>query len=396
VGGNLGARLDLTTTSTGTFTARLTADGVAASLTSTLVPTFTGSNLTTSSITGVTGRADFVRKGKSTLRLDFTLYPVNNVLTNNTLTGTLTDEDTGVSEPITGFRNVWNSILNPADAYKNAYTFGLEIPAFLEGDQEVPQGNGYGAFTVSTDGTLSCAGATADGLAYTSAGIVGPTGQVQVFAAFTAPGGSIAGTGLITPSVSPYTNNTFTGTLSWNRAAEPSTSKGVTYRNGFGPIDLSIVGGKYKAPTPGAVVMGLANRLNNARLVLGEGGLKTVELDGSDAGTAADTFVFSIRNLGSALVQTVTLPLITNTLTNYNKFTFKLAPSPQGLFTGTFVIPNATAALGRNAKFNGMIVWTGSAYTAQGYFLLPQAPQSGQTVATSPVLSGQIVLEAHP
>jgi hypothetical protein len=170
----------------------------------------------------------------------------------------------------------------------------------------------------------------------------------------------------------------------------------VTYRNGFGPIDLGIVGGKYKAPAPGAVVMGLANRLNNARLVLGEGGLKTSELDGSDLGTAADIFVFSIRNLGSALVQTVTLPLITNTLTNYNKFTFTLAPSPQGLFSGTFVIPNATVSLVRNAKFNGMIVWTGSAYMAQGYFLLPQAPQSGQTVAMSPVLSGQIVLEAHP
>ena len=391
VGGNLGARVDLTTTSAGGFTAKLTADGVATSLTSTLLPTLSGST-----ITAVTGRAEFVRVGKSTLLLEFTLYPVNNVLTNNKLTGTLTDVDTGESEPLTGFRNVWNSILNPADSYKDAYTFGLEIPVVLEGDQEVPQGNGYGAFTVSTGGTLTCAGATADGQAYTSAGIVGPTGQVPVFAVFGAPGGSILGTGVITPSGSPYTNNTFTGTLSWNRAAESATSKGVTYRNGFGPIDLGIVGGKYKAPAPGAVVMGLANRLNNARLVLGEGGLKTSELDGSDLGTAADIFVFSIRNLGSALVQTVTLPLITNTLTNYNKFTFTLAPSPQGLFSGTFVIPNATVSLVRNAKFNGMIVWTGSAYMAQGYFLLPQAPQSGQTVAMSPVLSGQIVLEAHP
>jgi hypothetical protein len=391
VGGNLGARVDLTTTSAGGFTAKLTADGVATSLTSTLLPTLSGST-----ITAVTGRAEFVRVGKSTLLLEFTLYPTNNVLTNNKLTGTLTDVDTGESEPLTGFRNVWNSILNPADPYKDAYTFGLEIPVVLEGDQEVPQGNGYGSFTVSTGGTLNCAGATADGQVYTSAGIVGPTGQVPVFAVFGAPGGSILGTGVITPSGSPYTNNTFTGTLSWNRAAESATSKGVTYRNGFGPIDLGIVGGKYKAPAPGAVVMGLANRLNNARLVLGEGGLKTSELDGSDLGTAADIFVFSIRNFGSALVQTVTLPLITNTLTNYNKFTFTLAPSPQGLFSGTFVIPNATVSLVRNAKFNGMMVWTGSAYTAQGYFLLPQAPQSGQTVATSPVLSGQIVLEAHP
>jgi len=79
------AASDLTTTSSGGFAAKLTADGVAASVTSTLLPTSTGSN-----ITGVAGQAFFVRKGKSTLRLDFTLYPLNNVLTNNTITGTLT------------------------------------------------------------------------------------------------------------------------------------------------------------------------------------------------------------------------------------------------------------------------------------------------------------------
>jgi hypothetical protein len=391
VGANLGGRLDLTTTSSGSFTAKLTADGVAASVTSTLLPTFTGS-----SITGVTGQAFFVRKGKSTLRLDFTLYPLNNVLTNNTITGTLTDEETGESEPLTGFRNVWNSILNPADPYKDAYTFALDLPSRLVGDQDVPQGNGYGAFTVSTGGALTCAGSTADGLAYTSAGIVSPTGQVQVFAAFAAPGGSILGTGQITPSGSPYTNNTFTGALSWNRAVEPATSKSVTYRNGFAPIDLTIVGGKYKAPTPGGVVMGLSNRLNNVRLVLAEGGLRDVDLDGTDSGTLADTFVFSIRNLGSSLVQTVTLPAATDTLRNYNKFTFKLGTTPQGLFTGTFTIPNTNKALIRNGKFAGIMVWTGSAYLAPGYFLLSQPPQSGQTIATSPILSGQIMLEPHP
>jgi hypothetical protein len=129
---------------------------------------------------------------------------------------------------------------------------------------------------------------------------------------------------------------------------------------------------------------------------MAEGGLRDVDLDGTDSGTLADTFVFSIRNLGSSLAQTVTLPAATDTLRNYNKFTFKFGTTPQGLFTGTFTIPNANKALIRNGKFAGIIVWTGSAYLAPGYFLLSQPPQSGQTVATSPILSGQIMLEPHP
>jgi len=83
-------------------------------------------------------------------------------------------------------------------------------------------------------------------------------------------------------------------------------------------------------------------------------------------------------------------------LRNYNKFTFKLGTTPQGLFTGTFTIPNTNKALIRNGKFAGIMVWTGSTYIASGYFLLSQSPQSGETVATSPILSGQIMLEPHP
>jgi hypothetical protein len=40
-----------------------------------------------------------------------------------------------------------------------------------------------------------------------------------------------------------------------------------------------------------------------------------------------------------------------------------------------------------------MIVWTGSAYSAQGFFLLSQLPQSGNALANTAVLSGQVILE---
>ena len=388
VGGNRGARVDLTTTAVGGFTAKLTTDGLTASaITSTMVPTLSGSTLASAR-----GTALFVRTGKPTLRLDFVID-----ITANTLSGTLTDVNTLASKPLNGFRNVWTAKApTQATNYEKAYTFALEIPAELNGDLDVPQGNGYGAFTVGLDGKLTCAGSTADGLAYTSAGFVGPSGQVMIYSAFATPGGSLLGTGSIGVAAD-LQNNTFGGTLSWNRAPEAATSKSVTYRAGFAPMNLTIVGGKYKAQELGGVVAGLSNSLNDAKLIFSEGGLSAADLDGSDSDTLADTFLFSIRNLTATatkktLVQTITLPLATDTVNNYNKVTFTLAASPAGLYNGTFTIPNAKPTLVRKATFKGIIVWNGSNHVAPGYFLLAQPPQSGQTITTSNILSGQVML----
>jgi hypothetical protein len=125
----------------------------------------------------------------------------------------------------------------------------------------------------------------------------------------------------------------------------------------------------------------------NAQVAFAEGGLLAGQ---------ADPQKFTISNLGTALVQTVTMPaynaaaLPTNP--NPNKVTFALASTPLGQFSGTFTIAHPIATLTRSAKYTGIIVWDGSAYQSPGYFLLPQMPQSGQTVANSPVLSGQVSL----
>jgi hypothetical protein len=134
----------------------------------------------------------------------------------------------------------------------------------------------------------------------------------------------------------------------------------------------------------------------NAKLTFLGGGLTDVDLDGSDANLLADTFTFNISNLGATVAQKVTLPLATDTLTNYNKVTFKLAATPLGQFTGTFTVPNVNKLLIRTAKFNGIIVWDGTQYINAGHFLLSQPPQSGQTVTTSNIISGQVLLEKHP
>jgi hypothetical protein len=324
------------------------------------------------------GKATFVRAGLSTLELTFDLN-----FNTNVLTGTLKDLTTGAVVAVTGYRSTWAAVTNVATSYKDGYTFGLEIPLEDNGDLDIPQGNGLGAFKVGDDGKLTCAGATADGLAYTSAGFVGPTGDVIVFAAIGTTVGSIGGTGHITPSPSSsFVNNTFTGTLSWSKNPAATTSKDQAFRAGFAPRALTIIGGKYKAPASGGVVMGMNNTVNNnARLIFTEGGLLPGQVN---------PFLFSIRNnKATGVVQTITL----TTSPNPNKITFALAAAPLGQFSGTVTVLHPVTTLNRTAKYAGMIVWTGAAYSAQGYFLLPQLPQSGQTLTTTPVLSGQVVLE---
>jgi len=372
LGANMGARLDLTTTAAGGFTAKLLAEGVSATVKGSLVAAI--DNLP--SVTSMSGQADFVRKGKSTLRLQFTLNPVTNAVT-----GTLTDLTTSAVAAVSGFRNTWHKTTNPATGYQNGYTFALEIPAVLAGDLDLPQGNGIGAFTVAADGKLTCAGMTADGFAYTSAGHIGPMGQVVVYSSFKARAGSLEGTGTIASVGPTFENNTFSGSLTWNKAVAAATAKDQLYRSGFSPVTLAIIGGKYKAQTAGGVVAGLANANNNAKLTFNEGGLKAGDVN---------PYTFSITNATTGLGQKITLPL-----PNVNKVTFKLAAKPAGQYSGTFTVLHPTsAALNRVAKFNGMIVWTGSTYENVGFFILAQPPQSGQTTKTSTVLSGQVDLTA--
>jgi hypothetical protein len=325
--------------------------------------------------------------------------PINALTTDAILTGSLNDSVLGHSAAVTGLRNPF-STTNKATRYtalsKGYHTFGLEIPAALNGDLQTPQGNGYGSLTVADLGTLTLAGRTADGIAYTIASITGYNGAVPSFVAFaTTTPGSLLGTpslAVASPS-SGYTS--LAGTLSWSRSPAPTTSKDQTYRAGFGPINLTLAGGNYIGPSIGpaiggiSVVMGLTNTDNKASLSFAAGGLP-----GGQAALSA----FSIRNLKpvTSLVQTVTVPAYNATALPANpnpfKVTFKLDAKPAGQFSGSLTLPNATASLNRVAKYQGIIIHRGGSFEAIGYFLLTQLPQPGQTLLTSPVLSGQVIL----
>ena len=63
-----------------------------------------------------------------------------------------------------------------------------------------------------------------------------------------------------------------------------------------------------------------------------------------------------------------------------------------GVFSGSFIIPGTLA---RTAPFFGQIVTVGTITQGYGDYLLPTVPGTGQTVVTSPKLSGTVQLLAH-
>jgi hypothetical protein len=156
---------------------------------------------------------------------------------------------------------------------------------------------------------------------------------------------------------------------------------------------MDVLGGRYLPVENGAVVRGLVNNANkaiNARLEFSEGGLLTSELD---------MFVLSITNPAPPVKTTQLIVLPSN---NPNNLTFVLPAKPAGSFNGKVDILNSRKELVRNLTYQGVMARVKDPNTsviewkAAGFVLVPQLPQPGQTIKTSTVLSGQVVLEPTP
>jgi N-acetylneuraminic acid mutarotase len=368
---NFGGRLDLTTTASGSFTAKLILQSLTATSTGIVVPSITGGV-----VTEVTGGA-VVKVGTQLVPMTFSIDPVT-----HEFDGTLNFGLAGTTD-FAGYHLSWNKTTAPATNREGIYTVALDLPSEARGLLSVPQGSGYATAKVGLDGKVAITGKAADGLAFTVATILGPVGEVPVFAAFKVSPGSLVGELAVTTAI-PLTNNTVAGDLTWAKAPAPAKSKDYGYRAGFAPVELIIDGGKYLPLAPGAVVMGLPNTNDNAALGFTEGGLiKDLTTPALSQGRKV---VFSIRNPGAALVQTVTVPV------NPELTTFKLTATT-GAFAGTFTLGHSVKTLVRKVTYQGQIVHLGSnSYRSAGYFLLHQLPQPGQTLVNSPVLSGDVQL----
>lgn len=377
--GNLGARMDMTIATTGVISGSLTFGA-------TKLPLKGAMDIDVAGVNPPMATVSIPRTGKPVpdpVVFAFTLDLPNNRLTNSTV-GIAAN-----SAPVQGWKQVWKTKTNEATNYRDYYTFGFALP---DGDPDignvdVPQGAGYGSFTVAADGKFTIAGKTPDGETLTSAAVLGPLGEVLIYQAlFTPIKGTLMGVSQINPMLLTTTaDNTLDGVLSIFRPLV-ATGTGRVYKKGYGPVNFALSGGRYVPPAKNVRILGLTDQNDDVSLVFTGGGVGVPA-----PGPNAD---FSISTLNKATLSSASNPRGTalSTIT-----------TSSGAFSGKFThddpSPVDNKVVKRPVTFQGMIVKEGAGYVGVGYFIMDSLPQTGPpatTPATSPKLSGHVLLQPKP
>jgi hypothetical protein len=282
------------------------------------------------------------------------------------------------SADIEGWRQTWHARNAPASSRAAYHTLVFELDAEHLSQPEIPQGNGFGSFTVSSAGTLKFTGKLADGTALTQTTFMGPDGQFGLFQTLygkTVPGSLLGRIDIALGSdLDGAADNRLSGDLTWSRPA----AGGQTYADGFDPVSLKAIGGAFTEPP---LLLDVTPLLRNVRL-------QFLEAEISESVTDPD-FLFTV-GLNNRLTL---LPA-----ENPANATFKPIPS-KGLFSGSFSLVDAhwdkpaPAMWPRKSAYQGIIIQTEEGYKGFGYFLLPALPEVDPRTTPPDLLSGQVIFQ---
>lgn len=361
VNGNLGGRLDLTTTTAGSYTARLLMGGI--------TRTTTGLLTTNVASGAVSLTATFTRGKEASLVLTILFTPATNNMVGDLRVST--DSPTQFASVI-GWRQTWNTTTNPATLHLGYYTASLEGGVHYQGNAGIPQGAGYVGFSIGEAGTLTVTGRTADGNVLTTSGFLSQQGQILLYQSLYKHQGSLSGQMMLSTASSGMTSDSqIVGSVFWSKPADTARA----YGDGFGPLLFHVDGGYLAPASRGHVVLGLPEETFEA--MFSEGGL---DLAAMDPTTDEAEFTDALK---------VVMPPAGDS-DNPGGITMNIH-SATGAINGSFTLVDG--ALKRKTTFQGMIVRGQSgAWLARGYFLLPQIPGTGETIHTSSILSGLLSL----
>ncbi len=382
----------------------------------------TGSNALFTSPVGIACRSDGVNylteKGAHSVRVGVPGDPESvNVLARRNPWGS-------DAIPTTSGGQEYNYCYNPpATHLAGTYNVAAELPEMLAGVQAYPQGNSFGTMTVTTRGTVTWVGFMADGAATTCSTMLGGRPYSTML------GGSPYSTMLGGSPYSSYTNyvplhfmlygNTgsaqgwqelrsnyydynqnmpqtptmmseilINGVLDWYKIPE-ALPAGRSYAQGI-PLHVQTTLGEENIPPSGQVVLGFGPPPGNALLSFTEGGI------GLGFGQS-----FNISTLNVVSFPTVNPNQVK--MTTFNASTSKF--SGNFTLTGSGENPRPTlttkksgtsTSISRTANFNGVLLRRLG--KGVGYFLLNQLPSAGPpptTLTTSPILSGQVIIEGN-
>jgi hypothetical protein len=353
---NLGAVFSLKPTAAGLVTGKITLGGVSYAL---------SGRMRGAADTSLTANLTGTARGRAPLTLRFEL-PADGGAGSGVLIPAAS-----ASVPLQIWQAPYHS-KNPATAFVGIGNLAL----FHDGNlsPSIPAGIGFTTWNVSTSGVATWAGRLADGTAVSGSSPIARHGEVPVYRPIPGVVGSLHGLFKVSP-----VSRAIDGQLTWSRGRVQSPSaysRAVLYRDGFGPIALSAVGGPYQRPSTGTRVLGLTD------------GLPSLALEFIGAGLS-DT----------ALAQLAQPPMA---LTNRNTWIRPpAANNPAGLalsinastgsFSGSFNLrdPNPlipSRMLTRKVNFQGVLLDG----RGVGYFLVPGLRES--TATPPPTLSGAIIV----
>ncbi|MCP5556343.1 MAG: immunoglobulin domain-containing protein [Verrucomicrobiaceae bacterium] len=374
---DLGGRIDLTIAPNGKFSGKLTLGAVAYAFKGVL-------NVDPNELLLPEATVIIKRKGNPTppdLTVTFSINGSGNRLAKANLT------DGTHSLNFSGWRKIWAKTVLPTQ-FIGYHTFGIGLPdaSPLIGDLSIPQGLGYGSFTVSKTGTLAVSGKSPDGETVLMSTFVGPEGEILLYRLLytTKARGSMIGTlGIDALGNLDPRDNVLSGTIDWKRPAY-TTSATRTYEAGFGPLNVNATGGFYAPPVAPTLILGLTAGTDNALLEFQYGGL----------GATPPDIIVSVGDKNK-----ITRPLVNPTNTSIT------VSATRGTFSGAYTLTDANprttppvspAIVKRALRHQGIIFWSGTEWIGAGYSMITQLPSDSPltTTTTSDILSGLVQFSA--
>lgn len=279
---------------------------------------------------------------------------------------------------VQGWRQSWHQRSNPAVQRLGYHTFALESLVAVN-DPLVPQGSGYGSFSITPSGSLRLTGRLGDGTAMTQATSVGPQGEIGLFGLLYGPGkapGSLLGkmTQGLGLDLNDPKDNRLGGNLTWSKPNRQPRG-GQTYPAGFGPLELAVSGGYFQPPV---FVLGVSPGLGNAELVFSGGG---VELSATNPDVKLST------NAANRVFVEET----------FARVSLEAKNALAGFSGGFQLLDNHwsdpfPAKWTRKVRFQGLFILTNEGYSGHGYFLVPELPFGNPRTNPPLTLSGRVLL----
>lgn len=284
---------------------------------------------------------------------------------------------------VTGWSLPWKKLGNPASAFAGFYTLALEIPQDQQNTATIPQGNGFAAFTLSTDGKTKITGKTADGTSFTCSTHLSQNADLGLFATLygnSPTPGSIVGPFSILPGeLASASDNTLAGQWTWSRP-DRRPKGGSTYPAGFAPVTLDLLGGSYTRP---AFHLDVTPGVDAPQLYFAAADIESSETQ-PDASMSIDNKNAIKIEAGKAAIVSLK------------------SDSTKATFNGTFKLSDphwskpAPARWPREVDYQGIIVLLPQGYRGYGYFLLPAIPIVDPKITPPQIQSGQVMWLPNP